>query len=52
MDITNVDNSFLEKLKSYLNGDVVKDVDSMSTSFPHVTQLKQLFLSDCAKIHE
>ncbi|XP_064394235.1 phosphatidylinositol 3,4,5-trisphosphate 5-phosphatase 2-like [Halichondria panicea] len=52
VDITNVDNSFLEKLKSYLNGDVVKDVDSMSTSFPHVTQLKQLFLSDCAKIHE
>ena len=46
-----VDSSFLEQLRSYLNGDVSRDVESMATSTPQVTHLKELFSKDCELLH-
>lgn len=52
VDTSKVDSSFIDKLRAYLNNDVVKDVDSMATSLPQVNHLKQLFMFNVSSIHQ
>ena len=52
VDISKVDDSFIEKLKAYLHGDVAKDVDSMATPMPQVNHLKQLYQANCRSMHK